>query len=164
MQAIILFSHGSVLCGAGENLFDFARQMEARGDAPIVEVGFLNYSQPTFEDAFAKCVERGATKISVAPYFLVAGYFVGVALPPKVEAMCERFPDVEVVTAQALKTHELLAQAILNCAGRAQKPDKWREILDEAPKFCLDNPACPLNGTPQCPLRPTAREEIEVAV
>ena len=163
MHAIILFSHGSVLCGAGENLFALARQMEARGDAPVVEVGFLNYSQPTFEDAFAKCVERGATKITVAPYFLVAGYFVGVALPPKVEAMQRKFPAVEVVTAPALQTHELLAQAILNCAERAQKPEKWRDILDEAPKFCLDNPACPLNGTPKCPLRPSPRE-VEVSL
>ena len=157
MHALILFSHGSVLCGAGENLFAFARQMEARGDAPIVEVGFLNYSEPTFEAAFAECVERGATKITVAPYFLVAGYFVGVALPPKVEAMRAQFPQVEVVVAEALKTHELLAQAILNCAARAQKPEKWRDILDTAPQFCLDNPACPLNGTPKCPLRPTPR-------
>lgn len=164
MHAIILFSHGSVLCGAGENLFAMAHTMEARGDAPIVEVGFLNYSQPTFEDAFAKCVERGATRISVAPYFLVAGFFVGVALPPKIEAMRQKFPQVEVVTAEALKTHELLAQAVLNCAGRAQKPEKWRDILDEAPKFCLDNPQCPLNGTPKCPLRPSPREEAGVSL
>ena len=129
MHAIILFSHGSVLCGAGENLFALARQME----------------------------DRGAAKITIAPYFLVAGYFVGVALPPKIEAMRARFPDVEVVTAQALKTHELLAQAVLNCASRAQKPEKWRDILDDAPRFCIDNPACPLNGTPKCPLRPSPR-------
>ncbi len=163
MHAIILFSHGSVLCGAGENLFALAREMEARGDAPVVEAGFLNYSKPTFEDAFARCVERGATKISVAPYFLVAGYFVGVALPPKIEAMRAQFPDVEVIVAQALKTHELLAQAILNCASRAQKPEKWRDVLNTAPQFCLDNPACPLNGTPKCPLRPTPRESAEVS-
>ncbi len=164
MRAIILFSHGSVLCGAGENLFAMARAMEARGDAPVVEVGFLNYSQPTFAEAFARCVERGATHITVAPYFLVAGYFVGVALPPKVEAMRAQFPNVEVVTAQALKTHELLAQAITNCANRAQAPEKWRDILDEAPQFCLDNPQCPLNGTPKCPLRPTPRAGAEVSL
>jgi sirohydrochlorin ferrochelatase len=163
MHAIILFSHGSVLCGAGENLFDFARQMEARDDAPIVEVGFLNYSEPTFETAFEKCVERGATKISVAPYFLVAGYFVNVSLPPKIEAMQQKFPQIEVVTAQALKTHELLAQAILNCTKGAQKPEKWRDLLDDAPGFCLDNPKCPLNGTPKCPLRPHPRQEAGVS-
>jgi sirohydrochlorin ferrochelatase len=151
MRAIILFSHGSVLCGAGEALFDLARRMEARGDAPIVEAGFLNYSEPPFEAAFERCVERGATHIVIAPYFLVAGYFVKVSLPPKIEAMRARFPHVEVQVAEAMKRHELLAQAILNCAERAQEPSKWRDLLEDAPRFCRDNPQCPLHGTPKCP-------------
>ena len=157
-QAILLFSHGSVLCGAGQTLFDLARRMEARGDAPIVEAGFLNYSEPSFEAAFEKCVSRGAEKIVVAPYFLIAGYFVKVSLPPKIAAMSEKFPNVEVVVAEALKTDERLADAILNCASRTMEPEKWREILDTAPQWCRDNPECPLNGTPKCPLRPAPRE------
>jgi sirohydrochlorin ferrochelatase len=164
MHAIILFSHGSVLCGAGETLFALARRMESRGDAPIVEAGFLNYSEPTFEAAFEKCVERGATHITIAPYFLVAGYFVKVSLPPKIAVMTERFPDVEVKVAEALKTHELLADAIVHCAERAQEPEKWRDILNTAPQFCRDNPQCPHNGTPKCPKRPTPRESMELAV
>jgi sirohydrochlorin ferrochelatase len=158
MHAILLFSHGSVLCGAGETLFALARRMESRGDAPIVEAGFLNYSEPTFEAAFEKCVTRGATHITIAPYFLIAGYFVKVSLPPKIAVMTECFPDVEVKVAEALKTHELLADAIVNCAERAQEPEKWRDILDTAPQFCRDNPQCPLNGTPKCPLHPSKDE------
>ncbi|HEX9997605.1 MAG TPA: CbiX/SirB N-terminal domain-containing protein [Abditibacterium sp.] len=160
-HAILLFSHGSVLCGAGETLFQLARRMEARGDAPIVEAGFLNYSEPTFEAAFEKCVARGATCITIAPYFLIAGYFVKVSLPPKIAAMSEKFPDVEVKVAEALKTDERLADAILSCAERAIEPEKWRDILNTAPQFCRDNPECPLNGTPQCPLRPVPRMEIQ---
>ncbi len=154
MDAIILFSHGSVLCGAGETLFALARRMEARGDAPIVEVGFLNYSQPTFAQAFEKCVERGATRILVAPYFLVAGYFVKVSLPPVIEPMRAKHPDVEVVVAQAMKTHALLADAILSCAGRAFEPAKWRDLWDQAPLFCRPHPQCPLYDTAKCPIHP----------
>ena len=159
MHAILLFSHGSVLCGGGKNLFDLAQRMEKRGDASIVEVGFLNYSEPTFEDAFARVVERGATHITIAPYFLIAGYFVKVSLPPKIAAMREKFPEIEVEVAQALRAHPLLAQGILACATRAQKPEKWRDLLDEAPQFCRDNPQCPLHGTPQCP----ATSPIEIS-
>ena len=161
MNAIILFSHGSVLCGAGEALFDLARRMETRGEAPIVEVGFLNYSEPAFEDAFARCIERGATRIIVAPYFLVAGYFVKVCLPPKIKSMQAQFPGVEVQVAEAMKRHELLAQAILNCASRAQEPAKWRDLLNDAPQFCRDSPQCPLHGTPRCPA--TASAELSTA-
>ena len=154
MDAIILFSHGSVLCGAGETLFALAARMEARGDAPIVEVGFLNYSQPTFAQAFEKCVERGATRILVAPYFLVAGYFVKVSLPPVIAPMRDKYPGVEVVVAEAMKTHELLAEAILSCAERAYEPAHWRDLWDQAPQFCRPHPQCPLYDTAKCPLHP----------
>ena len=154
MDAIILFSHGSVLCGAGETLFALAARMEARGDAPIVEVGFLNYSEPTFAQAFESCVARGATRITVAPYFLVAGYFVKVSLPPVIEPMRAKYPDIEVAVADAMKTHSLLADGILNCASRAFEPHKWRDLLDNAPQFCRPHPRCPLYDTPRCPLHP----------
>ena len=154
MDAIILFSHGSVLCGAAETLLSLARRMEARGDAQIVEVGFLNYSQPTFAQAFEKCVERGATRVLVAPYFLVAGYFVKVSLPPVIEPMRAKYPEVEVVVAEAMKTHELLAQAITSCAARAFEPSKWRDLWDNAPQFCRPHPQCPLFDTAKCPLHP----------
>lgn len=154
MDAIILFSHGSVLCGAGETLFALAKRMEARGDAPIVEVGFLNYSEPTFAQSFETCVNRGATRITVAPYFLVAGYFVKVSLPPVTEPMREKYPDITVAVADAMKTHSLLADGILNCASRAFEPSKWRDLWDNAPQFCRPHPKCPLYDTPKCPLHP----------
>lgn len=156
MKAIILFSHGSLLCGAGENLKALAREMQNRGQADLVEVGFLNYVSPTFEEAFTRCVEEGATEIVIAPYFLVAGKFVRVDLPPKIEAMRAQFPDIPVFVAQAMRFHESLADAILSCAGRAQKPAQWRDILNTAPQWCRDSEECPLHGTEKCPATATA--------
>lgn len=151
MEAIILFSHGSTLCGAGENLRELGERLKARGEAPIVEVGYLNYSEPLFEAAFESCVHQGATSITIAPYFLAAGYFVKVSLPPKIAAMREQFPQVQVRIADALRHHELLAEALLACAERAQPPARWRDLLQVAPSFCRNNPECPLYNTPQCP-------------
>ena len=124
--------------------------MEQRGDAAIVEAGYLNYSEPLFEAAFAKCVERGATEIVIAPYFLAAGKFVKTDLPPHIEKMKARFPEVRVLEAQAMRFHPALAQAIENCATRAVLPSQWREMLNAAPQFCRSNPQCPLFGTEQC--------------
>lgn len=156
MNAILLFSHGSVLCGAGENLKALAARLQAqsdpaRGDAEIVEVGYLNYSEPFFESAFEKCVQRGATQITVAPYFLVEGKFVKVDLPPHIEAMKARFPEVRVLVAEAMRFHPTLAQALLNCAERAISPSQWRDHLKTAPQFCRASEECPLFGTPRCP-------------
>lgn len=150
-DAIILFSHGSVLCGAGQNLFELARFMQARGDAPIVEVGFLNYSEPPFAQAFRRCVEQGATSVMVVPYFLVAGKFVKDDLPKQIEQAHAEFPHVEVHVADAMRFHPLLADALLACAERAQTPQFWRDTKAQVAQFCRANPRCPLFGTDDCP-------------
>jgi len=150
-DAILLFSHGSVLCGAGENLRRLAERMRMRGDAPTVEAGYLNYSAPLFEDAFEKCVAAGATRVTIAPYFLVAGYFVKECLAPKIKAARERYPSIEVRLAEALRFHPALADALFSCAARAAPPAAWRGLLNTASQFCRSNPQCPLYGGERCP-------------
>ncbi len=150
-DAIILFSHGSVLCGAGQNLFELARYMRERGDAPIVEVGFLNYSEPPFVEAFRSCVEQGASRITIVPYFLVAGKFVKEDLPKQIEKVQAMFPEIKVQVADALRFHPLLADALLQCADRPQPPSFWRDTKAQVAQFCRANPRCPLYGTEDCP-------------
>jgi sirohydrochlorin ferrochelatase len=148
-DAIILFSHGSVLCGAGENLREIAERLRAGNR--IVEVGYLNYSEPRFEEAFVRCVEQGATRVTVVPYFLVAGKFVKVDLPREMERVRANFPQVEVCMAEAMKDHNALGEALLDCARRAKPPAEWRNLWNNASRFCRANPQCPLWNTPRCP-------------
>ncbi len=155
-DAIILFSHGSLLCGAGETLSALAARMRERGAAAMVEVGYLNYSEPRFESVFAACVAAGATRVVIAPYFLVAGKFVQVDLPRKVAAVCKRYPDVDVRVAEAMRFHPLLADALLACAGRAVSVGEWRERLNPASRHCRARPECPLFGSAGC----SARAEV----
>lgn len=150
-DAIILFSHGSVLCGAGQNLADLAVRLRERGIAPIAEVGYLNYSEPRFIDTFRRCVEQGATQITVVPYFLVAGKFVKEDLPDVIARAQAEFPGVEVQVADAIRFHPLLADALLACADRARPPAEWRDTKAQVAASCRANPRCPLYGTQDCP-------------
>ncbi|HEX7708495.1 MAG TPA: CbiX/SirB N-terminal domain-containing protein, partial [Thermoanaerobaculia bacterium] len=113
MEAIVLFSHGSVLCGSERNLLDLAERMRLRGDAPIVEAGFLNYSEPRFADAVERCAARGATRILIAPYFLIPGKFVVEDLPAAIAEVAAQHPDLEFVTADVIGFHPLIEEAIL---------------------------------------------------
>jgi sirohydrochlorin cobaltochelatase len=125
--------------------------MRERGDAPIVEPGYLNYSKPPFADAVESCVQQGATRIIVAPYFLVAGKFVQVDLKPKIEAARVKYPNVQFHLAGAMTSHSSLSEAIIDCARRAALPAQWRDIWNTAPRFCQSNPDCPLYDTKKCP-------------
>jgi sirohydrochlorin cobaltochelatase len=142
--AVILFSHGSLLCGAGQQLEAHAERLRMTREYSRVEIGYLNYSSPTFADAVQECVAASANKIFIAPYFLVPGYFVKVALPKVLQPERARFPDVEFQVAPALGDHELLAQALLNCARRSASSENWRAILHSAPQFCEQSSDCPL--------------------
>jgi sirohydrochlorin ferrochelatase len=119
--------------------------------APIVRVGFLNFSEPLFGQAFDECVALGATRITVMPYFLVAGYFVKVELPKVLAPAQEKHPHVQVLVAEAMRDHQALEDALLACAARAMEPARWRDLLDTAPQFCRASPQCPLFPTPRCP-------------
>ena len=155
MDATILFSHGSLLCGAGEALRAHAEHLRAQALTPLVVVGYLNYSEPSFIDAVAECVAAGTNRIYVTPYFLIPGYFVKVDLPKAVAAAQERFPEVEFVVAEAIGFDERLADALIESANAAVGPEGWREDLRRASQFCRPNTQCPLYGTPNCPKQPT---------
>jgi sirohydrochlorin ferrochelatase len=150
LDAIVLFSHGSVLCGSERNLFELAEALRRRGDAPIVEVGFLNYSEPLFAAAVKTCVDRGATRVVIAPYFLVSGKFVVKDLPGAIEQVRATHPDVEFATADVIGFHPALADAILASAAAARPPEEWHEALHQTTGSCRENPSCPLYGTQFC--------------
>jgi sirohydrochlorin cobaltochelatase len=159
MDAVILFSHGSLLCGAGEALAVHAARLRERGLAPIVEVGYLNYSLPPFPDTVRRCVARGASRIAVVPYFLSPGKFVSTDLPEAVGQARREYPGVQFIVAEAIGYDPLLADAVLAAARTAVPPDRWHDDLRRAGESCRADPQCPLHATPACPLQREGTDE-----
>jgi sirohydrochlorin cobaltochelatase len=150
LDAILIFSHGSVLCGAEQNLLALAQRMRERGDAAIVEVGFLNYTEPSFETAVQRCAGLGATRILIAPYFLIAGKFVVQDLPRHIETAKEAHPGIEFVTADAIGFHDAMADAILASALTARDPGAWLDAIVSNEEWCRENHKCPMYGSTRC--------------
>jgi len=166
MDALILFSHGSLLCGAGEALDAHAERLRRRGDFPLVAVGYLNYSDPPFLETVDRVVAEGATRIVVVPYFLVSGYFVTDSLPKQVEKARAAHPNVAFVVGEALGHNAGLADALFDAAQTARPTEHWRDPLRRAAQACVPRPDCPLYATPACPKVPSppdAQRQEEVA-
>lgn len=156
MKALILFSHGSLLCGAGEALDEHAQRLRARGGYDLVAIGYLNYSEPSFADAVATVVGAGAHRIIVAPYFLAPGYFVTTSLPKELNKASAAHPGVEFAVADALGSDTSLVDALLDAALSARPAAHWRDPIKRAASSCRPSPTCPLYGTPACPKVPFA--------
>jgi sirohydrochlorin ferrochelatase len=161
-DAVILFSHGSLLCGAGEALDAHAARLRAQW--PLVEVGYLNYSEPTFAEAVAKCEAEGASRVIVVPFFLVPGYFVTKSLPEHLAQAKSDFPQVEFIVADAIGFDERLADALIEAAEQPLGPEEWRDDLTAAARGCRARPDCPLYGTPNCPRVPSPGTPARPAV
>ncbi len=154
MNALILFSHGSLLCGAGEALDAHAARLRQMGTWDLVLVGYLNYSTPTFAESVAECAARGATHILVLPFFLVPGYFVTKSLPEELAQARAAHPDLEFTVADAIGFDAGLADALIAGAQAPLGPGEWRDDLAAAARGCRARPDCPLYGTPNCPRVP----------
>ena len=154
MNALILFSHGSLLCGAGEALDAHAERLRKQGTWDLVTVGYLNYSEPTFAEAVADCAARGARRILVLPFFLVPGYFVTQSLPEQLKAVQAAHPEIAFTVAAAIGFDLGLADALIASAESPLGPGEWRDDLAAAARGCRARPDCPLYATPNCPRVP----------
>lgn len=154
MNALILFSHGSLLCGAGEALDAHAARLRETGTWDMVAVGYMNYSEPTFADSVAECAARGVTRILVLPFFLVPGYFVTKSLPQHLDTARAAHPELEFIVAQAIGFDPGLADALIASAQSPLGPEEWRDDLTAAARGCRARPDCPLYGTLNCPRAP----------
>ncbi|CAB3287537.1 Sirohydrochlorin cobaltochelatase [Methanocaldococcus lauensis] len=73
MEALILVGHGSRLPYSKELLVKLAEKVKEKNLFPIVEIGLMEFNEPTIPQAVKKAIERGAKKIIVVPVFLAHG-------------------------------------------------------------------------------------------
>ena len=114
-----MVGHGSVRPAAGAAMIRLAGRLRAAGIAPIVAAGFLNYRQPTFADALARCVGEGATDVTVQPYFLVPGKYVRSDLERLIEAGQLAHPEIDLRMSGVFGDHPALARLVMKRALEA---------------------------------------------
>jgi sirohydrochlorin ferrochelatase len=157
-QSLILFSHGSLLCGAGRTLARHADALREAESFASVSVGYLNYMKPSFEDAVQDALRHEPDEIFIQPWFLVAGKFVREDLPPRIEAARALAPQRPIRVGPVFGRALELAGAWLECAKHHRPVSHWAAYLDAAPSFCERRADCPLYGIHPCPVAdgPTA--------
>jgi sirohydrochlorin ferrochelatase len=113
MTAIVLLGHGSRLSDANRALEDVARDLRELLGGGWVEVAYLQLARPTLPDAVAGCVQAGADRIMIQPFFLFPGAHVLEDIPQTVETLRREHPRVEILLAPHLGAHRKLAEIAL---------------------------------------------------
>ncbi|HEY7119688.1 MAG TPA: CbiX/SirB N-terminal domain-containing protein [Tepidisphaeraceae bacterium] len=121
---IIIVDHGSRREESNRMLEEiavlFARRFEALYD--IVEPAHMELSEPSIATAYARCVERGATKVIVTPFFLGPGkHWTG---------------DIPRLTAEAASRHPATTYHVTMPLGI---DDLILELLNKRVQYCANH-------------------------
>lgn len=128
--AAVLVGHGSLLADSGKAMMQIATRLRQQQVMPLVEAGFLNFSQPTFDTVVAQVATQGARTIIVQPYFLIPGYYVVHELAARVQALIAAQPQLRVVMADVFGDHPALARlAMKRLAAVDPAPDARTGLL-----------------------------------
>ncbi len=92
--AVIVLGHGSRQEDAAGPLAALATDLRSRARYSAVEHAFLQYAPPSLTDAVVRCVEQGAARIVIVPFFVLPGNHVVRDIPEQVRALAARFPSV----------------------------------------------------------------------
>jgi sirohydrochlorin ferrochelatase len=116
--ALLLIAHGSRQPEANADLGYVVEELRRRGRA-VVEASYLELAEPNIEDGGARCVDLGAKRVVLLPYFLSAGVHVLRDLTAARDRLARRFPGVEFRLAEPLGRHPLLLDVVEDRAREA---------------------------------------------
>src|SRR4051812_1306880 len=138
---IIIVDHGSRRAESNQMLEEiaalFARRFEALYD--IVEPAHMEIAEPSIATAYARCVERGATKVIVTPFFLGPGKHWTGDIPGLTAAAAKEFPHTTYHVTMPLGIDELILE-LLNkrvqfCVNQEYRCDSCRGTLRSGEKL-----------------------------
>jgi sirohydrochlorin ferrochelatase len=128
--ALLLIAHGSRQEEANADLLHIAAGLRMRGWT-IVEASFLELAEPDIAEGGAHCIEQGAERVILVPYFLSAGVHVRRDLSEARAKLAERFPDVDFRLAEPLGQHPLLLEVVAERVREAITTNHMNKNMSE---------------------------------
>lgn len=120
MHAYLLIDHGSRRTEANSLIGEVAARVRARmGEGAIVEGAHMELAEPSITQAFARCVEQGATFVVAHPFMLAPGRHVSEDLPRLVAEAAQSHDGVQFVMAAPLGSHDGVIEAVVDRCGAA---------------------------------------------
>jgi sirohydrochlorin ferrochelatase len=134
-NGIVIVDHGSRRDESNAMLEEVARLFGARFHEmyDIVEAAHMELAEPSIATAYARCVERGATRVIVCPFFLGPGKHWTGDIPRITADAAANFPQTEYHVTMPLGIDdlilELLAKRVGSCVEHAYRCDSCRGTI-----------------------------------
>nr|GEV57823.1 sirohydrochlorin ferrochelatase, chloroplastic [Tanacetum cinerariifolium] len=141
-DGVIIVDHGSRRKESNLMLNEFVAMFVEKTGYPIVEAAHMELAEPSIKDAFRSCVQKGANRVIVSPFFLFPGRHWHQDIPSLTAEAAKDYPGVSYMVTAPLGLHPLLV-----------------DVLDDRIKHCVSHVAgdaeeCAVcAGTGKCQLR-----------
>lgn len=123
--AILLMAHGSRIPEANDAAREIAAKVKKMTGFDIVEVSFREQHLPNIQQGVDRCVEQGAQRILLVPYFLYMGAHVLEDLPEELAEARKRHPGIEMVLGKHLGVHDKLAEIVVERIAESLTEERW---------------------------------------
>jgi sirohydrochlorin ferrochelatase len=113
MEAILYIFHGSRIKDAQEEARAFIQSCIAEIPVTIQEYCFLELANPTIEETFLKCIEKGADKIVAIPVLLLTAAHAKEDIPAELNRLKRRFPHVKLSYGKPIGVHQDIIEILI---------------------------------------------------
>lgn len=120
---VLMIAHGSRRAEANHDLVVVAEKLRARGDYSIVVPSYLELAEPSIPVGGRQCVEAGADRVLMMPYFLSAGSHVTRDLERFRDELGEEHTSVDFQLCPPLGLHPLMLDIIRDRLIQGEIPD-----------------------------------------
>lgn len=112
MKAILYIGHGTRSKKGENEAKAFLQKVIEKIAIPIQEISFLELSSPSVDEGFQRCVERGATEVTVVPILLLTAGHMKNDIPDELASIQARHPLIPITLKQAFGVQENILDAI----------------------------------------------------
>lgn len=105
---VVIVDHGSRRESSNRMLEDFAALFAEGMPEAYVEAAHMELAEPSIRTAFRRCVERGARRVVVMPYFLAPGRHWNEDIPRLTAEAASEHEGVEYLVGSPIGLHPLM--------------------------------------------------------
>lgn len=112
MEAILYICHGSKGREGRKQTVSFIKECISHNKTEIQEYGFLEWASPSIEEAFERCVSRGASNIKVIPLLLLTAAHAKRDIPEVLSKLNKKSPNITVQYGRPIGVHTKMIEII----------------------------------------------------
>ncbi|KAG0617152.1 hypothetical protein M758_5G168300 [Ceratodon purpureus] len=111
-DGVVIVDHGSRRAQSNEMLHQFVDLYKQKTGHSIVEAAHMELAEPSISHAFDKCVEKGAKRVIICPYFFFPGRHWDRDIPALASKAAGKHAGIPYIVTAPIGLHELMVEVM----------------------------------------------------